>query len=196
MLCGTSFSNSSASPPVGSRDADLRAWRERRLTMAYPYPIIHARCEHVRANGQIVSQGLLIVKGVRGNGMRERLAVEVADAENAAMYEGLFRRLKDGDPTGMHAVACFAFPEVHLRPILATSGLERFNLELKRRTRVVRILPNTAGCLRLGSSVCIEQSAEWLARRMYANMHKLDAAADERMPHAASANEAVKNTPA
>ncbi|MFO8149544.1 MAG: transposase [Trueperaceae bacterium] len=60
-LCGTSFSKSTVSRLVGSLDADLAAWRERRLTMAYPYLLVDARYEHVRVNGQVVSQGVKLV---------------------------------------------------------------------------------------------------------------------------------------
>src|SRR5690606_31014304 len=51
--------------------------------------------------GQVVSQGVLIVKGVREDGFRELLAVEVADTESEATYDELFRRLKD---RGLHGV--------------------------------------------------------------------------------------------
>jgi putative transposase len=38
---------------------------------------------------------------------------------------------------------CLPFPESHRRRrISTTNGLERFNQEIKRRTRVVRIFPN------------------------------------------------------
>jgi len=37
--------------------------------------------------------------------------------------------------------------------------------ELKRRTRVVRIFPNTASCLRLICAMAIETNEEWLGRR-------------------------------
>ncbi len=39
-------------------------------------------------------------------------------------------------------LSCLAFPEAHRRRIRTTNGLERFNQEIKRRTRVVRIFPN------------------------------------------------------
>jgi putative transposase len=89
---------------VGSLDADLAAWRERRLEVAYPYLIVDARYEHVRVNGQVVSQGVLVVKGVREDGLRELLAVEVADTENEVTYEDLFRRLKDRGLRGVRLV--------------------------------------------------------------------------------------------
>src|SRR5690606_4573314 len=57
---------------------------------------------------------------------------------------------------------------------LTTNGLERFNQELKRRTRVVRIFPNREACLRLVTALCVEQSEEWLSGRKYLDMELLD----------------------
>jgi putative transposase len=95
QLCGTSFSKSQVSALAGRLDAELAAWRERPLTAArYPYLVVDARYEHVRIDGRVVSQGVLIVAGVRDDGRREILAVEVADTESEATYEALFRRLK------------------------------------------------------------------------------------------------------
>lgn len=84
--------------------------------------------------------------------------------------EWLETALEDG-------LACFAFPEPHRRRIRSTNGLERFNQELKRRTRVVRIFPNPAACLRLVTALCIEQSEEWLSGRVYLDMSKIETAA-------------------
>ncbi|MBA2665669.1 MAG: transposase, partial [Trueperaceae bacterium] len=89
---------------MGGLDADLKVWRERRLEIAYPYLIVDARYEYVRAHAQVVSQGVLVVKGVREDGLRELLAVEVADTESEVTYEDLFRRLKDRGLTGVRLV--------------------------------------------------------------------------------------------
>ncbi len=70
-------------------------------------------------------------------------------------------------------LACLAFPESHCRRIRTTNGLERFNQELKRRTRVVRIFPNREACLRLVSALAVEQSEEWLTGRRYLDMEEL-----------------------
>jgi putative transposase len=79
-------------------DAQLEAWRERRLEAeAYPYLFVDARYERegARVNARVVSQGVLIVSAVRDDGMREILAMEVADTESEATYqEELFRSLK------------------------------------------------------------------------------------------------------
>jgi putative transposase len=94
-LCGTSFSKSLVSQPAGRLDAELEGWRSRRPEAdAYPYLFVDARYEKVRVDGRVVSQGVLVVSGVRDDGFREILAVEVADTESEATYHELFRSLK------------------------------------------------------------------------------------------------------
>ena len=99
-LLGTGFSKSTASRLAGELDTDLAAWRERRLDdVACPYLVVDARYEHLRIGGQVVRQGVLIVKGVREDGHRELLAVDVADTESETTYDALFRRLEE---RGLH----------------------------------------------------------------------------------------------
>lgn len=62
------------------------------MDVAYPYLAVDARYEHVRQGGQVVSQGVLIVMDVREDGLRELLAVAVADTESEATYDELVRR--------------------------------------------------------------------------------------------------------
>jgi putative transposase len=52
--------------------------------------------------------------------------------------------------------------------------LERFNGEIKRRTKVVRIFPNRESCLRLVTALCMEQSEEWVTGRRYVNKEALE----------------------
>jgi transposase-like protein len=105
VLCGTSFSKSLISSLAGSLDAELQAWRNRRLEAeAYPYLFVDARYEKVRVGSRVVSQGVLIVSGVRDEGMREILAVEVADTESEATYQELFRSLKTRGLSGVELV--------------------------------------------------------------------------------------------
>jgi putative transposase len=59
-------------------------------------------------------------------------------------------------------ITAFAdFPHAHWRKIWSTNPIERLNKELKRRTDVVGIFPNTDSLLRLAACVLIEAHDEW-----------------------------------
>jgi transposase-like protein len=103
-LCGTSFSKSLVSSLAGSLDSELEAWRGRRLEAAYPYLFVDARYEKARVGRRVASQGVLVVSGVRDDGLREVLAVEVADTESEATYHELFRSLKGRGLSGVELV--------------------------------------------------------------------------------------------
>jgi putative transposase len=104
-LCGTSFSKSLVSSLAGRLDSELEAWRNRRLeAQAYPYLFVDARYEKVRVDSRVVSQGVLVVSGVRDDGLREILAVEIADTESEATYQELFRSLKRRGLSGVELV--------------------------------------------------------------------------------------------
>ena len=265
-LCGVSFSKSLVSQLAGRLDAELESWRSRPLEVqGYPYVFVDARYEKVRVNRRVVSQGVLIVSGVRYDGFRELLGVEVADTESEATYQELFRSLKRRGLSGVELVisddheglkaaiarhfqgashqrcqvhyarnllgmvsyarrkdlaadlraifaapdreqalqiassvaeewrkkgnervaerieehveeclTCLAFPESHRRRIRTTNGLERLNQEIKRRTRVIRLLPNEESCLRLVTALAVEQSEEWITGRRYLDMSELE----------------------
>ncbi len=90
QLCGTRFSKSQVSALAGRLDGELAAWRERPLTApSYPYVWVDARYEHVRVDGRVVSQGVLLVTGLRGDdGKREILGVAMADIAQRAPERG------------------------------------------------------------------------------------------------------------
>jgi transposase-like protein len=67
----------------------------------------------------------------------------------------------------------FKLPESHWRRMRSTNMLERYNQELKRRSRVVRIFPNKQSCLRLIASMSMEQSEEWQSGNKYLEMEDL-----------------------
>ncbi len=232
---------------------------------SYPYLFVDARYEKVRAGSRIISEGVLVVCGVRDDGFREILAVDVADVESETTYQALFRSLKERGLSGVELVtsdnhqglkaaiarhfhgashqrcqvhfsrnlmervsfdkrkelaadlrtifdapergmamnlaesvaekwresypkvaehleeyieeclSCLAFPESHRRRIRSTNGLERVNQEIRRRSRVVRIFPNRASCLRLATAVVAEISEEWVTGKRYLNMAELAA---------------------
>ena len=64
----------------------------------------------------------------------------------------------------------FNFVRGHRLRLRTTNGLERINREIKRRTRVASIFPNTASCLRLVSALLAETDEDWLEGKIYLNM--------------------------
>ncbi len=72
--------------------------------------------------------------------------------------------LEQNVPEGL---TVFSFPVSHQRRIRTSNPLERINQEIRRRTRVVRIFPNEASCLRLVSAILMEISEDWQTGRVY-----------------------------
>lgn len=258
-LCGHSVSKSQVSRLCQDLDQELLSWRMRPLG-EYPYLVVDARYEKIRTARGVVSESILIVAGINEEGMREILAVEVANAESATSWGELFRSLNERGLTGVEYVvsddhtglvkaveryfagaiwqrcqchfmrnildkvakadraalkadmqsifnsadgqrarellslcvlryqgryetvsemledsvdsilACFSLPEGHRRRMRTTNLLERYNQEIKRRTKVVRIFPNEEAALRLIAALAAEQSEEWLSGRKYLDM--------------------------
>lgn len=268
-LCGTQFSKDQVSAAAQKLDHHLEAWRTRPLEGDHPYLIIDAKYERVRTDGRVRNEGVLIIKGVRADGKREILAVEVANTENGTTWAQVFKalrerglsgvryvvsddhtglreaiaryfqgaawqrcqvhslrnatdrvpakekpklreRLKDAwaapdqrtawermgqiaelyrpthpelaewlEATAEETLTVFELPAKHRPRLRSTNGLERFMEEIERRTRVVRIFPNRASCLRLVTALAMEQSEEWLTGRRYVDSSLFEATPEE-----------------
>lgn len=57
----------------------------------------------------------------------------------------------------------FAYPKAHRRRIRTSNTVERLNQEIKKRTKVARLFPNEASCLRLVTAVVMEISDDWMS---------------------------------
>jgi transposase-like protein len=60
----------------------------------------------------------------------------------------------------------FSIPEKHRKKLRSSNVLERFNRELRRRTRIIGIFPNAKSCERLLTALCQESSEQW-EQKMY-----------------------------
>lgn len=67
----------------------------------------------------------------------------------------------------------YRLPRQHHKHLKSTNMLERLNEELKRRTLVVRIFPNTESCLRLVRALAVEMHENWIEATRYLNMEYL-----------------------
>jgi transposase-like protein len=68
----------------------------------------------------------------------------------------------------------YSLPEEHRKRMRSTNMIERFNQELLRRSRVIRIFPDESSCIRLFGSMCIEQSEKWQTGCRYLDMELLE----------------------
>ena len=64
----------------------------------------------------------------------------------------------------------YQLPQAHYKHLKSTNMLERLNEEIKRRTYVVRIFPNSASCLRLVRALAVEIHENWIEATRYLNM--------------------------
>ena len=96
----------------------------------------------------------------------ERLLRQALDAWQTEAPK-LAQWAKENLPEGF---AAFDFPLGQRIRLRTTNGLERINREIKRRTRVASIFPNTASCLRLVSALLAECDEEWMTSKIYLNL--------------------------
>jgi putative transposase len=91
-----------------------------------------------------------------------------------AKWQGRYPKLCDWVETNIEETLTFyRLPLSHHKHMKSTNMLERQNEEIKRRTRVVRIFPNAASCLRLVRALAVEMHENWIEDIRYINMNDL-----------------------
>ena len=75
----------------------------------------------------------------------------------------------------------YQLPEEHHKHMRSTNMLERINEEIKRRSYVVRIFPDSVSCLRLVRALAVEIHEDWIEATRYLNMELLQELKKERL---------------
>ena len=74
------------------------------------------------------------------------------------------------DENIQETLSFYKLPLPHHKHLKSTNMLERLNEEIKRRTLVVRIFPDTNSCLRLIRALAVETHENWIEATRYLNM--------------------------
>jgi putative transposase len=89
-------------------------------------------------------------------------------------WSGRYERLTNWvEETIEETFTYYRLPRQHHKHLKSTNMLERLNEEIKRRTYVVRIFPNSESCLRLVRALTIETHENWMEANRYINMDDL-----------------------
>jgi len=115
----------------------------------------------------------------------DRRSIEEARQDLAAWlkkWSGRYPKLCDWVENNIEETLTFyRLPRQHHKNLKSTNLLERLNEEIKRRTLVVRIFPNTAACLRLVRALAVEMHENWIEATRYLNMEFLKEHKKEQM---------------
>jgi len=110
---------------------------------------------------------------------RDEPSAKAKAAEVIALFQKRFPKAMEIFEAGVDDVLSYLhYPQPHRVRISSTNPIERLNLEIRRRTRVVGIFPHPGACLRLIGMLLVEKHEDWLTDdKAYLGFE--DSAADE-----------------
>jgi putative transposase len=138
--CDTGISKSSVSRICKGIDTDVTALRTRRLDhQPFVYVWLDATYVHVREAGQVVSKAVVIATGLRADGHREVLGVDVGNSENETFWTEFLRDLRDRGLDGVKLVISDAHAglKAAIRKVLQNSSWQRCRVHAMRNLLAV-----------------------------------------------------------
>src|SRR5690349_7394935 len=129
------ISKSEVSRICAQLDDQVAAFRGRTLAdTSYPYVFLDATYCKARVDRQVVSQAVVVAIGVRADGHREVLGVDVGDSEYGAFWTGFLRSLKARGLSGVRLVIA----DAHLglaqavKTVFLGAGVQRCRVHFMR----------------------------------------------------------------
>jgi putative transposase len=139
------ISKSEVSRICADLDDQVAAFRGRSLaSTTYPYVFLDATYCKARVDHQVVSQAVVVAIGVRADGHREVLGVDVGDSEDGAFWTAFLRSLKARGLAGVKLVIA----DAHLglgqavRAVFLGAGIQRCRVHFMRNVLAAVPKPN------------------------------------------------------
>jgi transposase-like protein len=128
------ISKSEVSRMAASLDAQVAAFRTRRLDGQYPYVWIDARYEHVRVDHRVQSMAVVVAYGVRADGVREVLGLDIGLSEDVAVWRAFLQGLVARGVRGVRLVISDAHPGLKqaVKEVFLGAGWQRCRVHFMR----------------------------------------------------------------
>lgn len=94
---------------------------------------------------------------------RDEKSAKAKAADLIRQFQNRFSKAMEVFEAGIDDVLSYLhYPQPHRTRISSTNPLERLNLEIRRRTRVIGIFPHAGACVRLVGMLLVEKHEDWL----------------------------------
>ena len=130
----TGISKSEVSRMAAGLDAQVDAFRTRPLAAEYPYVWLDARYEKVREDGRVQAMAVVVAYGVRADGVREVLGVDVTAGEHVVFWRAFLQDLVARGMRGVRLVISDAHPGLRqaIREVFVGAAWQRCRVHFMR----------------------------------------------------------------
>jgi putative transposase len=179
-----SLSKSEVSRLCQSLDTQVQAFRTRRLDAVYPYLWLDARYEKVREDHRVVSMAVIVAYGVRADGVREVLGLDIGLSEDVVLWREFLQGLV---ARGLRGVK-LAISDAHvglkqaIREVLVGASWQRCRVHLMRNL-LVHVPKTTQAMVAATVRTIFEQPDIATARQQ---LHQVAATLAQRFPKVVS----------
>lgn len=178
------ISKSEVSRICQSLDGAVERFLNRPIEAPVPYLWLDATYLKVREGGRVVSMALVVAIGVRINGEREVLGLDVGPSEDAAFWQGFLRRLVERGLSGVRLVISDAHVGLKraIAEILTGAAWQRCRVHFMRN--LLAQVPKAAQPMVSAAVRMIFIQPDQAAAR--AQLHQVARALEKRYPKAAT----------
>ena len=174
------LSKSEVSRLAASLDDQVAAFRTRRLDADYPYLWLDARYEHVREGGRVVSMAVIVAYGVRADGVREVLGLDIGLSEDVALWRAFLQDLVARGVRGVQLVVSDAHQGLKqaIREVFVGASWQRCRVHFVRN--VLARVPKSAQAMVAATIRTIFQQPD--RRAAQAQLAHVVATLEDRFP--------------